>query len=190
MRSRTRLAVQSPLLKPHASGPRLSALELSQLGRAELGWSASALSLAQATPARLFQFAGPAADRLSMHADLARDLGLAESCSEQSRRLHSPRFQRGEVPPHTRWITHALYISKYQTSRRYLAQDLIVTCLGRRFARRTPMTGAYSPDRARLPPRCRRKFGAKVRGRNGFLERVIGFEPTTLCLAIVTSRFY
>jgi hypothetical protein len=46
----------------------------------------SALAFAQSAQPRLFQFLGPAADRLSMRADLSRDLRLAESCSEQSRR--------------------------------------------------------------------------------------------------------
>ncbi len=101
------------------------AFEITQLGRTELGWPAGVRGLAQSPQARLFQFASSAADRLSMHLNFARDLGLAESCSEQSRRLHPPRLQRGEVPPHTRWITHALYTSKNLKSCHYLMQASI-----------------------------------------------------------------
>ena len=83
MSARTRLAVHSPLAKPNASGPALErALEVAQLGRAELGWPAGALGLAQPAHSRLFKLLRPAADRLPVDAHRAGDLGLAESLSQ------------------------------------------------------------------------------------------------------------
>jgi cobalt-zinc-cadmium efflux system protein len=60
-----------------------------------------------------------------MHPNFARDLSLADSGSQQSRRLHSPLFQRSEIPPHTRWIAHALYISKHRNLCHYFMRDSI-----------------------------------------------------------------
>src|SRR5208283_3032314 len=86
-----------PLLDeiPHAArGPQPSgisdrlgppferALEIAQLGRAELGWPPSASRLAQAAHAGLPKLPRPAADRLPVHPQLARHLGLAESRSK------------------------------------------------------------------------------------------------------------
>jgi hypothetical protein len=102
------------------------AFEVAQLGGTEFRRATGTLGLAQSAHAGLFQVPRPAADRLPVDAHLARHLGLAESCSEQSRRLHSPRFQRREIPPHTCWITHALYISKNQNPCHYLMQYSIV----------------------------------------------------------------
>jgi hypothetical protein len=101
------------------------AFEVAQLGGTEFRRAPGTLGLAQSAHAGLFQVPRPSADRLAMHADFARDLGLAESCSEQSRRLHAPLFQRSEVPSHSCWITHALYISKNQNPCHYLMQDSI-----------------------------------------------------------------
>jgi hypothetical protein len=53
MRSRTRAAVHSPLAYPQASGALERALELTQLGRAELGRAAGTLRLAQRAHSRL-----------------------------------------------------------------------------------------------------------------------------------------
>src|SRR5260370_6101399 len=63
-------------------GPALErALEVAQLGRAELWWPASALGLAQPAHSRLLKLLRPAADRLPMDAHRAGPLGLAESLS-------------------------------------------------------------------------------------------------------------
>src|SRR5260370_7285561 len=58
-------------------GPALErALEVAQLGRAELGWPASALGLAQPAHSRLLKLLRPAAARLPMHAHPSCHLGL------------------------------------------------------------------------------------------------------------------
>ena len=54
------------------------ALEVAQLGRAELGWPPRASGLAQAAHAGLSKLPRPAADRLPVHPQLARHRGLAK----------------------------------------------------------------------------------------------------------------
>jgi hypothetical protein len=56
----------------------------------------------------LLKLAGPAADRLPVHAHAARNLGLAELLPQQSRRRQPPPFQGSEIAPHSCWISHAL----------------------------------------------------------------------------------
>jgi len=105
-------------------------LEIAQLGRAELRWTASALGLAQAAHSGLFKLPRPAADRLAMYTHFSRDFGLAESLSEQSRqsrRLHPPLLQGSEIPPHTRWIIHTSQLSKNRHICHYLIQNSIVS---------------------------------------------------------------
>jgi hypothetical protein len=68
---------------PDRLGPPFErALEVAQLGQAELRWPPSASGLAQSAHAGLPKLPRPAADRLPVHPQLARHLGLAESLSE------------------------------------------------------------------------------------------------------------
>lgn len=66
--------------KSERLGPTLEcALQVAQLGRAELGWPAGALGPAQAAHSGLFKLPCPAADRLAVDTHRPGHLGLAES---------------------------------------------------------------------------------------------------------------
>ena len=72
-----------PAGKSERLGPALErALEVAQLGRAELGWPAGALGLAQPAHPGLLKLPRPAADRLPVYSHPPRHLGLAESLSQ------------------------------------------------------------------------------------------------------------
>ncbi len=64
--------------------------------------------------ARLLQLPRPTADRLAVYLHPPRHLRLAEPLAQPSRRLHPPPLQGREVPPHARWISHALHINRNQ----------------------------------------------------------------------------
>jgi hypothetical protein len=92
----------------HRLGPALErTLDTAQLARAEFRGTTRAPGLAQAADATLLELPRPATDRLPVHTQLARHLGLAESFAQQTCPFQPSLLQLIEVPPHTRWITHA-----------------------------------------------------------------------------------
>ena len=97
-----------------------------QLGRAELGPAVRCVFLRKPRmPDCSSSRAQRLADRLPMHPH-SGDLGLAESLFKVVAPPPSAALPaRSEIPPHTRWITHALYISKIQNVCHYLPQDSI-----------------------------------------------------------------
>jgi hypothetical protein len=89
-------------------------LDLGQLVGRQLRWPTGARRFAQSPHPGLLQLARPTADRLAVHSHPPRHLGLAQPLPQQSRRFQPPPLQPCEVPPHTRWISHALHINRIQ----------------------------------------------------------------------------
>ena len=93
-------------------GPALEPLlDAPQVARAEQRLAACAPGLLQAVAARHEQLPGPPIHRLAMHCEPARHLGFREPLLEEHRRLEPPCFERIEIPPHPRWIPHAVRIA-------------------------------------------------------------------------------
>jgi hypothetical protein len=101
-------------VEPESFGTALQpAFDLTQLCRGQLRLASRPSRKFQARATVHQELPCPAIDRLPMHADLARNLRLAQSLSQQRCRLHAPRFQRSKIPPHPRRIPHADRLARF-----------------------------------------------------------------------------
>jgi hypothetical protein len=81
-----------------------------QVGRLEARRPADLLCPAQRTSPTLSELLCPAADRLSVDAELPRDLGLAHALAQQIHRLHPALLERIEISSYSSWVSHVVSI--------------------------------------------------------------------------------